>query len=432
MRISVECGSFTEAADACRTANQITALAVEALSDRLLGTGGMAGNDTTSGEFARAYDTSAAAALDALSDLTHAFIGAGRLLAATGDNHAAAETASAGTRVAAYVGGSLDEDSFVRISPTSPPSSLGAQEPSLGRVDAWILDQIEGFVWPGADVDRLRTASAAWRRCAASVARLDEHVDVAVVLLERQRSPEIPLAVAALEKLSTVIADTAWQVDLVAKACEEYAAAVEDTHDRTRALLKELAQMAIEGVALSAVIAGISGGLGGGAAAAAAVARIKAYAPRFHALLVGLRATTATAAARLRSAHDELVALRARVEKFLKIPVRDERGSFMLPGGGRPVFEASPKHSFRTVGRGSPGPRHGQEVLEDSVPINASTTSRRVGYDSTTGDFVVFDEHEHGAFHGHVRDWAGLTHQMQRALIDAGVVSRKGRPILKE
>lgn len=331
MRISVECGGFTRATDACRTANQIAALTTESLSSRLADCGGMAGNDATSSEFATAYDAGAGEAVLALADLTHSFIGVGRLLEASGLNHASAESASAGPAVSAYVGGSLDEDSFVRVRPAVPPSSLGTQEPSFGPVDAWILDQIEGFVWPGADVAKVRGAAAAWRRAAASVAGLTDHLEIAKAFLGHQRSPEIPLALAALDELATLIGDTAWQLDSLAAASEEYAAAVEEAHDRTRALLAEIGQMAVEGVAISVLVTGVTGGLGGGAAAGIALARIRAYAPQFHALLVALRAGTATAAARLRTAQDELTAVRARAEKFLRIPARNEVGEMRHP-----------------------------------------------------------------------------------------------------
>ena len=49
----------------------------------------MAGDDATSTAFATAYDAGAREAVAALADLTHAFIGAGRLLATTGANHEA-------------------------------------------------------------------------------------------------------------------------------------------------------------------------------------------------------------------------------------------------------------------------------------------------------------------------------------------------------
>lgn len=340
MRLSVECGAFTRAADACRTANQIAALLAGSLSSRLVECAAMAGDDASSVEFAQAYDAGAREAVLALADLTHSFIGLGRLLDTTGAHHAAAEAASAQMAVVAYVGGSLDSDAFVRIRPAVPPSSLGAQEASLERVDQWILDRIEGFVWPGADVDRVRRAAGAWRRSAASVAVLTDHVEAATDLLGHQRSPEVPIAVAALHELASLINDTAWQLGSVATACEDYAAAVDDARARTVAILAEIGQLVVEGVAISVLVSGVTGGLGGTAAAGVALARVRAYAPRFHAALLTLRAGAATAAARLRTAHDELLVVRTRAEKFLRVPARNERGEMKQLRGWVPTRKA--------------------------------------------------------------------------------------------
>ncbi len=365
MRITVECGGFTRAADACLTANQTSAVLTESLTQRLAAGAGMAGDDATSSTFAQAYDGGAREAVAALADLTHAFIGAGRLLGFTADNHARAEAAAAGHPVLGYTGGSIDDDAFVRVQPASPPSSLGGQEPSLGVVDQWILDQVEGFVWPSADVDRLRAAGSAWRRAAASVAGLADHVDAAITLVEQQRSPEVPLAVDALTDLATLIGDTAWQLSHLATSCEEYADAVEAARERTRALLSEVAQMIVEGAAVSVIVTGLTGGLGGTATAAAAVARVRAQAPRFFALLTALRAGVAVAAARVERVRDELVALRARVEKFLRIPARDEVGAVWLKGGAG-------------AGRGPGGSK------PDSHGRNSATMSTSCSRESTT------------------------------------------------
>ncbi|NPC40991.1 hypothetical protein [Nocardioides sp. zg-1230] len=341
MRITVECSGFTRAADACLTANHVAALLTESLSSRLTTTAGMAGDDATSIDFATAYDDGAAEAVAALADLTHALTGAGRLLAATGDNH---ERAEAGAAQLPYDGtAALDDSAFARVDPPSPPSSLGAQEPSLGVVDQWILDLVEGFVWPGADVAALTDAASEWRHAAATTARLADHVDVAISLLEAQRSPEVPLAVDALTELTTLIADTAWQLSNLATACEEYAAAVEAARERTRALLAEVAQMIVEGAAISVIVTGLTGGLAGGAAAAAAAARVRSAAPRFYALLVALRASVATAATRLERARDGLADVRARLEKFLRIQARDEAGTIKHPGGWLPRRPGRPR-----------------------------------------------------------------------------------------
>lgn len=378
VRISVECGGFTRAADACLTANHVAALLTESLGSRLATTGGMAGDDATSADFATAYDDGAAEAVVALADLTHAFAGAGRLLAATGDNHGRAEAAAA--HLPHDGSTALDDDAFALVRPPSPPSSLGGQEPSLGVVDAWILDQVEGFVWPGADVDALAAAASAWRSAAATTARLAGHVDVAITLLEAQRSPEVPLAVDALTELVTLVGDTAWQLSTLATACEEYAAAVEAARERTRALLAGVAQMIVEGAAISVIAAGLSGGLGGGAAAAAAAARVRAAAPRFYALLVALRASVATAAGRLERARDELSEVRARLEKFVRVPARNEAGTMKQPGGWLP--ERAPK-----PGRARPGVEDAKLSNYVEQLFKGVQNPRRFG-DGTTMDAI--------------------------------------------
>lgn len=141
----MECGGFEQASDAARTANQVVALATDTLTGRLAGCAAMAGNDSAGADFAAAYDAGASEAVAALADLARAFIGLGRLLAATGLHHAEAESAAAG-QVLGSVSAGLTSDAYVAVTPSVPPSSLGGQEPSFGPVDRWILDHVEGFV----------------------------------------------------------------------------------------------------------------------------------------------------------------------------------------------------------------------------------------------------------------------------------------------
>ena len=336
MRIHIESGGLADAHDSCRTANQISALLCDSLASKLSGFAGMAGDDSTSVEFAADYDSGAREALATLTELTHAFIGLGRLLASTGANHRSAEEASASVK--AFTQTSHSDDDFVRISPPSPPSSLGANPPQLGVVEAFILDHVEGFVWPGADVELLLEAASTWRRTAESVRNLDTYCDLAVTFLERQISPEIPLALAAIDELSGLIRDTADELAAMATSCEEYADAVRATHQRTLDLLGEIGRMIVEGAAISLIVGGLTGGLAAGAAGTAAIARITAQAPRFHALLTTLRITGTTSATRLRTAREGLGVARSRFETFARVRVRNERGEIRLPGvsgGGR-------------------------------------------------------------------------------------------------
>jgi hypothetical protein len=94
------------------------------------------------------------------------------------------------------------------------------------------------------------------------------------------------------------------------------------------------------------------------------------------------------------------------------------------------TYEGSPKHGKEQRGNAAPEPTHGQETLDRSVSIKPTTT-RRVGYDPDTGEFDVFDETHPGSgiYHGHQRTWDQLSQDMQNALVKAGVVNRKGKPL---
>lgn len=333
MRVAVDGGGFVAAGTAARTANQVAALHHDSLAGKLGGFGAMAGNDATSIDFARSYDAASAEALDALADLSAAFIGLGRLIHATDDNHRRAEAASAGLTVSAYSGRDLHEDDYVRVVRSSTPSSLGAQEPGFGEVETWILDRIEGFVWPGADVGRLRDAASTWRNAATGVDDLVDYCERASVELGRQTSPEIPLALDAVDELLGCVRGLGDELGELARMCDEYAAGVETAHERTRALLAEVAQMIVEGLVLSAAVGLITGGTASGAVASATVARVLETAPRFRALLFTLGDASSVCASRLKTAREGADAVRTRLEKFLQVGARNERGELKLPGG---------------------------------------------------------------------------------------------------
>lgn len=85
-------------------------------------------------------------------------------------------------------------------------------------------------------------------------------------------------------------------------------------------------------------------------------------------------------------------------------------------------------HGQRASGRKSAGPTNGQDALDNSVQVRA-TSPRRVGVDYATGEFVVFDQTVPGEFHGHVRTWRELSPQMKNALVGSGMATRSGKII---
>ena len=104
-----------------------------------------------------------------------------------------------------------------------------------------------------------------------------------------------------------------------------------------------------------------------------------------------------------------------------------ERGRILIGG----IYEHNPKHPRWTAGgptgtRASKAPKNGQKALEESVQIKP-TSPRRIGVDDDVKEFVIFDEHVPGKFHGHVRTWADLEPAAKRALIDSGRTTKSGR-----
>jgi hypothetical protein len=75
------------------------------------------------------------------------------------------------------------------------------------------------------------------------------------------------------------------------------------------------------------------------------------------------------------------------------------------------------------------GPINGQAALDVSLQVSANST-RRIGIDYAQRQFVVFDEHAAGAFHGHVRSWGDLTQAMQSTLRRAGMADGRGNIIV--
>jgi len=88
----------------------------------------------------------------------------------------------------------------------------------------------------------------------------------------------------------------------------------------------------------------------------------------------------------------------------------------------------SPKHHPNVRGNVSPGPTNGQAALDLSVQVKP-TSPRRVAYEPDAGQFVVLDETVPGQFHGHVVPWSNLHTDMKNALVNLGVVNRRGRPV---
>ena len=354
MIVAVAADGYVEAADAFRTGNHAAADVHDSLVTGLASTDAMAGDDASAADFAAAYDRAAAETVAALADVVTAYASLRRLTTDSAVHHRRAEERSiipGGVVPADCLAAPRDADRSVL--PATPPSSLGGDPPVLTPQETWILDHIEGFVWPDADVDRLRRAARTWRAAGAGLDDAATFCGLAAQSLDTQRSPEIPLALAATSDLRATIRALAASCDDLAADCEAYADAVEARHAEIRALLHEILQFVVEGMVIGAALAAFTAGAGAAVALGSIAARVAAQSPRFAAILARLRATTASLAASVRSTHATVQLHRARLERFLRVPARNERGALALGRPGRqPGWLKAHEHSGRhTISR---------------------------------------------------------------------------------
>jgi hypothetical protein len=322
VKLLVDGGGYITARTALGDANQVAALQYDSLAGRLAGHAAMAGDDQSSAEFAAAYDDAASQANGALADLVAAFASVGHLTEVTRLNHRDANVSSIIGGGAVHDGDSIPPDGFATVTPTEPPSVLGGDAPSLPFPVGLLLETVDGFVWPNADVGRLRDAAQTWRSAAESLDSLRGYCDAAIAGFERQQSPEIPVAIDAISELKAAIGVLVDQYAALAASCDSYATSVEEKRQEIINLGLELLRVIAEEAALSIGIGLITAGVGAAGKGALAGARIAAYAPRFAAILTALRAAGAAAATTIRTGAEALRGVRGQLLKFVNVLAR--------------------------------------------------------------------------------------------------------------
>jgi hypothetical protein len=316
----IEASPLADSSDAFTHANQSAALVHDTLLRRLSACGSMAGDASVASDFAAAYDDAAASALAAVGDLVDAFSACGRLTSASLDNHGQAENRSL------ISGRTVFTDTpcvagYVAVLPCSLPSALGGDLSGLPSWASWILDQVEGFAWPDADVSRLRAAASAWRDASYQVDDLSSYCTTAVRALSALRSPELPIAVEVTESVASRCHRVADQCSVLARACEEYADHVEEQRAAILDLVHDLLRDAviIEGIGI--VLGAFTAGGTAGAATAINAARIAAVAPRLMRIIETLRMLASTCAAPIRVAAEALRDVRAELAVFRNVRI---------------------------------------------------------------------------------------------------------------
>lgn len=424
MRLLVEGTGYVDAVDAFLHANHAAALRHDALTGELAAYGAMAGDAATSADFAATYDAAAADAVGALADVVAAFTTLGRLTCASLANHSSAEGRSVLPGAAVFTGEPLPDGLHASVLPARLPTALGGDPSSLPGELGWLLDQVEGFVWPDADVDRLRAAADTWRRHGSALGALVDHCGLSIAALHREHSPEIPIAVSAVRDLETTLGDLAEQYAAIAGACEDYADQVEAQREALLDLLWDLLRDSaiIQGAGIG--LSFVTGGATGLGATAVNAGRIAAHTPRILAFVAAVRRAAEAAAAVVRVAGAGLARVRGVLGRFVGVVmVSDARVlARAFPQARRDLLAKlirDPKRFDPEVLRGR-DPRDLKRLLDDWD-----------GRPSSRGKGWVFEDPNHRG--RQIRLMEGYSGNRPDAITHGpyAVVSQNGRPPIK-
>lgn len=338
--IEIDTGGYAAASYCLRDANMWAAHYLGELGDGLADTGEMAGDSSFAEPFATGYDESARLAVQTWTSLVTSYANLGRYAFASVENHTRAELASVlGGGPVVTDSPELSADAWYEVAPRDLPSSLGGDPSSLPDWANWLLDKIEGFVWPDADLDRLRRTGEIWRTAADHLQEIADHADFSRFLLGEMRSPEIPLAINHVNGLAAATRDLGHQCADLGDACTAYADAVEEQREAILDLAHDLIRDAILIQAGGFVLGLVTLGTANGGAAAINAAKIAAEAPRFRAMVELIRLYALEAKVALSAGGSAMMATELKLRKYVQARnvLLGERGSFkILPGAAKP------------------------------------------------------------------------------------------------
>ncbi|GAA5145878.1 hypothetical protein GCM10023340_15930 [Nocardioides marinquilinus] len=298
--VDVDGVGYREASGVLAAANRAGAGYAAALGDGLAGTGAMAGDSSFASHFSPAYDEAAGAVVSAVDVAVEALGSLAALSWHSIENHRRADAASV---LGGADGSTLEPPAALALAaapdtPPPPPSEGGDPSSLPGWANA-ILDHLEGFLWPDADVDRLRAAATTWRTAGDHVDDLNDRLLESSNHLWRERSPEVPLALEVLEGLGRSLFDIACACRELATACDDYADAVEAQREAILELVRDLIRDAILIATAGFIIGFVTGGGSNAVAAYINSGKLAAETPKFIAILDTLRAAAAVSCAGL-------------------------------------------------------------------------------------------------------------------------------------
>jgi hypothetical protein len=345
MRLAVSGNGYTSATNEFLDTNHLTATTAHALMDALAHTGAMAGH--TANDWAASYDQAAHQGITALTDLVDALANLARLSETTRRNHAHAEARAVTARHP-----TLDETppalTCAHVAPRLPPTAAGTHTPQLPHWAAWILDQIEGFIWPDSDTDRLHTTARAWRTAAADLELTKTRCLDAAFSLSIETAPDVDLAADAVRRLATHVDSLAQSFLSLASSCEDLADQVHHHRQQVLDIIEDTIRDAviIEGIGI--VLGAVTGGITAAAATSVNSARIAAIAPRIIHIIDALRIAIGASETGARLAADAVIEVRTSFQAFIRARViLTDRGCAGIPFG--PLIDSVETRVSRAV-----------------------------------------------------------------------------------
>ncbi|MCX4096655.1 hypothetical protein [Nocardia sp. alder85J] len=447
-QLDIDPSAYGAASAKCYSLATNISTAFNPLYQTLFDSGGMVGDYDKVKAWANEYDTHVGGVVTMATTLANSIQNMGDLLAYAGYNYAVTEYYNT-------VDASTDPP---RNSPPPQPAVTsplyGAENPVLAPAsvlghhgDGIIVSKIPGLLdhittpVPNGDVTLLTQAADAWKKFAEH----DAIKNAADTLNRISATLTADLKAPDLDHFSdhfTTLTQGATNLHSAATGLAPLVAVHQDglstlrtnVHSATDGLLVKLAAI---GVATAAVVIattifsfglGLAGGdeAEAGAATAAGATLVAEVGTTISSEVSAFFGTVLAGATAAFGGVTELSATAlAAIAALSVVSVAGDS----VPDDKR-TYEGSPKHGKEQRGNAAPEPTHGQETLDRSVPIKP-TTPRRVGYDPETGEFDVFDEThpDSGIYHGHQRTWDQLSQDMQNALVRAGVVNRRGKPL---
>jgi len=377
--VDVDAAPYTSACSSFYAANHAIIDAVSTLNGTLDGCGAMAGSDTGGQAWADQYDGAARPLLQAGADLGESMAQMANLLNGSLINHKGAEYGAVTGEPPQYETSASDGDAnpdhwTETLSASPPPSANGGtgDNPDWWH---WLVDHLEGYLWPDADTRKLRGAGAAWVRCSETLTVYATSVESAKGSILNERSPEIADAAAACTELKGHVTDLSAAYAAIGKAANDYAQQVDDHHqmiqDELVSFLEWTAGIEIVGGIVSVFTVGIAEAPTQ-AVEAAEVANAASKVLRILRALVEIARTVAETIGTLLSSATRILGdlkkfLNAKVEKAL-VRVGEKLGWSRLSAEEKNAYETYARRKAAKGGT-SKSPEEWKR-LKDQVALN--------------------------------------------------------------